>query len=496
MEPLLDTLRRARRASVPIVSISTRDETATARSIATLETVAPVLGWDPLRGLYPLTDPAAEWLKTIGQPAEVRDATATLAQALEVAASGLPEASILCATLAGRQLVSPDADKILAALRIIRDGFKANGRLCALLGSALDLPADLAGDVVALEDGTPTQKEHADAALRLAAEATPPAPCDQETAARAGDALRGLTAFAAEQAIALSLRKAGPDLAELWERKRSTINQTPGLTMEDSRNLPSFADLAGLAQIVAYHRRLLSGPRRPKVVVLIDEIEKDLAGSQGDTSGTSQYALKALLDSITANDWRGTLCHGVPGTGKTLFARALAREAGGAFVVLDLGSTKGSLVGESERQIRNALRTLYDLSGSDCYIIGTCNAMTLPSALLRRMDPVWFFDLTDAQERAQAWTIHAARVGHADDPRPNDDGWTAANVSRCCDRAYDLNTTLQDAAQFIQPYAVAQRQQLADMRAEANGQLLSASYPGPYQTHRETAKARAVQIES
>jgi SpoVK/Ycf46/Vps4 family AAA+-type ATPase len=47
---------------------------------------------------------------------------------------------------------------------------------------------------------------------------------------------------------------------------------------------------------------------------------------------------------------------GVPGTGKSAFAKALGNETGRPTLTLDVGSLMGSLVGESERNIRQALR--------------------------------------------------------------------------------------------------------------------------------------------
>ncbi len=48
---------------------------------------------------------------------------------------------------------------------------------------------------------------------------------------KAVDALMGLAAFPAEQALAMSLTKKGLDYTGLWERKRQVIEQTPGLNV-------------------------------------------------------------------------------------------------------------------------------------------------------------------------------------------------------------------------------------------------------------------------
>ena len=53
---------------------------------------------------------------------------------------------------------------------------------------------------------------------------------------------------------------------------------------------------------------------------------------------------------------RGVLLLGVPGTGKSAFAKCLGRETGRPTLVLDIGALMGSLVGQTEANIRRALQ--------------------------------------------------------------------------------------------------------------------------------------------
>src|SRR5262249_20056583 len=55
---------------------------------------------------------------------------------------------------------------------------------------------------------------------------------------------------------------------------------------------------------------------------------------------------------------RGVLLLGVPGTGKSAFAKALGNEVGRPTIILDLGKLKGGLVGLTEERTRQALRIL------------------------------------------------------------------------------------------------------------------------------------------
>ncbi len=55
---------------------------------------------------------------------------------------------------------------------------------------------------------------------------------------------------------------------------------------------------------------------------------------------------------------KGVLLVGPPGTGKSVSAKALAGHLGFPLIMFDMGSVYGSLVGDSERNMRNALATL------------------------------------------------------------------------------------------------------------------------------------------
>ncbi|MBU4234452.1 MAG: AAA family ATPase [Proteobacteria bacterium] len=56
--------------------------------------------------------------------------------------------------------------------------------------------------------------------------------------------------------------------------------------------------------------------------------------------------------------FRGILLLGVPGTGKSHFAKALGNQVGWPCLSLNLGKVFGSLVGESEAKMRDALKVV------------------------------------------------------------------------------------------------------------------------------------------
>lgn len=148
---------------------------------------------------------------------------------------------------------------------------------------------------------------------------------------------------------------------------------------------------------------------------------------------------------------KGVLLAGPPGTGKSLLAKNVALILNLPLLKLDVASMLGSLVGESEGNIRRALKTAEaikpcvlwldevdkalsgaaDTSGvsqrilgtiltfmseseGGVFVVATANDMTaLPSEFKRRgrFDENFFVDLPTAQERASILNIHLARFG-------------------------------------------------------------------------------------
>jgi SpoVK/Ycf46/Vps4 family AAA+-type ATPase len=139
---------------------------------------------------------------------------------------------------------------------------------------------------------------------------------------------------------------------------------------------------------------------------------------------------------------KGILVVGIPGCGKTLLAKACAAARKVPLLKLDIGGLKSKFVGESEANLRKALKTIEAIgpcvvlideiekalqgatSGSadggvssdalgtilswmqdrtsEAFVIATANDVTaLPPELLRkgRFDELWFVDLPNIEER-------------------------------------------------------------------------------------------------
>ena len=170
---------------------------------------------------------------------------------------------------------------------------------------------------------------------------------------------------------------------------------------------------------------------------------------------------------------RGILTLGVPGTGKSAFCKALGNATGRPTLILDVGALMGSLVGQTESNIRQALRIadamapcvlMIDevekaLSGvassgqtdsgvsarlfgtfltwlndheSDVFVVCTCNDISkLPPEFSRaeRFDAIFFLDLPGASQKARIWDIWLRAFElDPEQPKPKTADWTGAEI--------------------------------------------------------------------
>jgi hypothetical protein len=298
---------------------------------------------------------------------------------------------------------------------------------------------------------------------------------------RAVDAVCGLPAFPAEQACFMSMKAKGLDFDYLWERKRQTIGQTKGLSVW--RGGERFSDVGGCANIKTFFKGILAGEDRPRAIVFIDEIEKAVAGAGGDTSGTSQEMIGALLSFMQDKNAEGILELGVPGGAKSAIAKAAGNEDGIPTIAFDFSGMKGSLVGESGGNIRNALKIVEAVSQGRALFVATCNSIEAISAELRRRFTLgtFFFDLPDDEERDVIWKLYLSKFNlSAKDPRPRDEGWTGAEIRQCAKLAWRTHSTLKEASQFVVPVSKSASEKISNLRTQADGRFISASYSGFY----------------
>ena len=501
MKTIPELVEQATSVSTPLIAIATADPQATQDAIAKrLENNFGLIAWDIARGIIALNEKGKKAVAALGKdPTELT----TPGEALIVAGK-LPADTILFFHMAHQYL---DNEQVKQATWNLRDLNKANGRCLVMMGPFFTLPAELAQDVLLLDEPLPTESELAEIVITQYENArqtnSPPLTVetfpdpDEKGLARIVDACRGLAAYPSEQTVAMALRKTGIDLDDLWIRKKAIINNVKGLRIIETEL--TFNDIGGNQTIKEYYQLFAGGRFCPTLFVWIDEIEKLFAGSSGtDTDGgIAKDALATFLTSFVQYKWTGKLLVGHPGTGKSLFAQIVAKTFNAICVNLDTGQTKGSLVSQSEEYIRKAFKTLYSMGGSLVHIIATCNQLdTLRPEMRRRFGTPWYFEICTDIERESIWPICLRQRGlDLNLPRPIDTGWTGAEIDKCCETAQILSLDLLEAAKYIVPITQSDPESIQKLRNQASNRWLSASYPGPYRPETEKAPTGGRKIQ-
>ena len=364
---------------------------------------------------------------------------------------------------------------------------KTNRTFVVVLSPVVQIPVELQTQFVVIEHDLPDRGQLQQIAGGIATEKDEMP--QGEDLGKLLDAAAGLTRFEAEGAFSLSLVREGKLAPRtVWELKSGMLKKSGLLSLH--RGGESFDALGGLQSLKSFCTRALS------------------------QSGKNRKVRP-----------RGILLLGVPGTGKSAFAKALGNETGRPTLILDVGTLMGSLVGQTEERVRQALRiadamspcVLFvdeiekGLSGvassgttdsgvsarlfgslltwlsdheSDVFFIGTANDVSkLPPEFSRaeRIDAVYFLDLPGSAERDSIWTIYLREYAlDANARRPDDHDWTGAEIRSCCRLAALLDVPLIEAAKHVVPVSRTAAEQVEKLRAWASGRCLSASVSGIY----------------
>ena len=488
-EDFRSLLKAARRAGTPLLAVRTADPaSAMAQVSASLcgKTEAPVFAWDIMGGIAARNKAAKEATAHVfGEKAAIAGpADVLLALHKGAAVKQFADAIVF---FNNPQRIWEQVD-IVQGVWNLRDAFKVGGQMLVLVttpGSVL--PVELQNDVMVIDEPLPSAddlREIIPGMFESAELATP----DGSVLDQAVDALVGLAAFPAEQALAMSLSKKGLDVERLWERKRQAVEQAPGLTIW--RGGETFADIGGCDNIKRFLSAVLTGQESPRVVVFVDEIEKAFAGTGTDTSGVKTEMTGTMLGWMQDRGADGIIAIGPPGAAKSMIAKAAGNTARIPTVAFDLSAMQSSLVGGSGERLRAALQVVDAISQGKSLWIATCNSITsLPPELRRRFTlGTFFFDLPSAEEREAIWKIYLAKW-NLNGERPNDEGWTGAEIRECCRKAWRLNLSLKESAEYIVPVSRSAADQIEALRRQASGRFLSAARPGVFSTESDSPAA-------
>lgn len=375
---------------------------------------------------------------------------------------------------------------------------KQNRTILVVLSPVVAIPIELEKLFVVTEHELPDREQLAEIARGIATEdGELPSGTSHEALL---DAAVGLTRYEAEAAFSLSLVRQGTLTAEtLWEQKSQMLKKSGLLQLY--RGGDDFSSLGGLSSLKSFCNRSLLQPNRDN-------------------------PLKRP---------RGVLLLGVPGTGKSAFAKSLGRETNRPTLILDVGALLGSLVGQTEQNVRQALRiadamapcilfvdelekALSGVAGSgqtdsgvsarmfgtvltwmndhtsDVYLIATCNDISkLPPEMSRaeRFDAVVFLDLPGREEKQAIWDLYLDQFEiDRNQQMPNDAKFTGAEIRACCRLAALLDMPLVQAARNVVPVAITAAESVDRLRNWASGRCLDASQPGIYQHATSGHKSR------
>lgn len=479
---LITQYQKARAAATPLIAISTPDPAETMRLIQSNMKDGgknvPLAKWDCVGGAVGLNTLGASALKEVckgNPPDEVVNPVDIL-----VFSELLPAKSVLFMLNAHSYFRDQDPKQYIQALWNLRDVFKSKFCTIVLLGPSFVLPAELKQDIYTIDSPYPDEAELREMVTRISSHNK--VSLDESKIENTIDALRGLAPFPAETALAMEMSKAGIDSDGVWGRKRNIVESYKGLSV--FRSEKGFK-LGGLKHSQDFFAEYMNGLNKPRAIVFIDEIEKSVLGSgTGDSNGIGADILGLTCTKMEDNGWTGSILYGHAGTGKTQLAKILGNWAGVPTIYFDLNGMKGGIVGETEGQVRENYKVLEAIAQDRALFIATCNEINpLKPELRRRFGlPVFFFDLLTDEERMAVKQIYSKKYNFDMSvwDSIDDNGWTGAEIEKCCLMAYWMRTTPDKTAKYIVPIARSNSKEIQRRREDANGKYLSASYEGIY----------------
>ncbi|MDR3572841.1 MAG: AAA family ATPase [Anaerolineaceae bacterium] len=488
----LEKLDRYIRARYPIVAICSFEES---RVLDAIDTIATKRGriistWTITTGLQNLSGT---------EPDNTRDPVA----ALDVISDYAPDADPVLFVLKDLHNLTNDP-VIVRYLRDIAAKFETSRHTLILLSPVFQVPADLEKTIAILDWPLPDVDELA-AILKK---------CEQELPERIHvtlngnrekviQAMRGLTAFESSSVLLAAIAATGEMgesvIPHIIGEKRQIIRKSGVLEFYDAD--VNFNQVGGLENLKHY-------------------------------AEVKRHAFSKEAAAFGVDAPKGVLLVGIPGTGKSLSAKAIA---GGQMPLLrmDIGALMGSLVGQSEANMRSALKVaeaiapcvlwvdeiekaLGGIGGSESdggtsmrvfgtlltwmqettapvYVVATANDVrSLKPELLRRFDDIFWVDLPGLKDREEILSVHLTRRNQVtagfDLEAISKATWgmTGAEIEKVVKTALEAaffegksltNTHLLRASSQIVPIMQTMGEKINELRSWSNGRAHEAGAP-------------------
>jgi ATP-dependent 26S proteasome regulatory subunit len=318
-------------------------------------------------------------------------------------------------------LIEPDPI-LVRQLKDVLQETKTKFKTLIILGCRLCLPPELERELTVVEFALPGKEELGVVLGGIMESADIKSDSmEQEAKEKAIDAASGLTTIEAENAFALSVVESKRINPEIVAREKAQAVKKNGL-LEIVETTESLESIGGL------------------------DLLKEWLVQRKDA-----YSKRAVEYGLPTP--KGVLILGIPGTGKSLTAKATSKIFGMPLLKLDAGRIFAGIVGQSESNLRSVIQTAEAIapcclwidevdkafsgaksSGatdggtsarvfgsfiswmqekkSPVFVVATANDVSqLPPEMLRkgRFDELWFVDLPNQKEREAIWCIQIVK---------------------------------------------------------------------------------------
>ena len=299
------------------------------------------------------------------------------------------------------------------------------------------------------------------------------------------------------------------------DKRNNVLEAARGLTMQEAEDAFSLSFVTN-KEITFKEVSSLKAQMVEKNAALEFAGYTESFSTLGGLENIKEWCLNRFAKRNDKLPFRGLLALGVPGTGKSHFAKALANQVGWPCIELDMGKMFGSLVGESEQKMRDALAVIdamapvimfideieKGLAGvgssfdgdngttkrvggtfltwlqnhtSEVFVIATCNNLGgLPPEYTRlgRWDAIFWVDLPSKEEAKQILDIYCKQYFNKSASEfkdmPDLTNYSGAEIRQVVIEAAYNGGNWKKAAAFVVPQWKSQEKLIKEMRGKSS----------------------------